>query len=150
MTDIERYAGGLDLPNDPLAAALVALAQARLREVEMARAVAEVAAQTTDLAAQVEQVVMESADNRDWMTLRGFVKRYAVDVPDSSDAGLSRLGMQVKAWHDRLGYHYDQGGAFSSTYGKINKWQVRHLYTFFTSSGYTLNRAQYESDRPGR
>ncbi len=96
--------------------------------------------------ARIDRVEAVAAENREYMTLRGFILRYQVRVDDTSDSYLSHLGMKATVWHRDQHLSYRQGGGFHQSYGRVNQYRVANLARFFRLNNYPFNETLYQSD----
>lgn len=99
-------------------------------------------AEIKDQVARLEPVM----ENRDWVTLRGFVVRYNVQIPERSDPYLSQLGAKIAQWHSALNLHYRRGGSFHTSYGKVNQYNCKHLAKYFRDTGTRFDETAFGED----
>lgn len=127
--------------NDPVMVTLLQLlATMRQDQIDMRQ-------HHVDMVERVERIETESAENREWMTLRGFVLRYKVTpIPDTSDAGLSKLGSKIAAWHTSLGKNYRRRSGFHATYGAVNQYRTANLAEYFDQSGHSVDHGLLDRD----
>lgn len=140
--DIEKFSGsGGDIEgNDPVMGilqALIVIRQEQNHTTEMVHKMSH----------EVDRMKATAAENTEWMTLRGFVRRYVTEYVDTSDPGLSRLGGKIKSWHEALGRDYRRRGGFHATYGAVNQYHVDNLFDYFSSCGMQMDEELFASDK---
>ena len=134
-------------PDTAAALALQSVIDVAQQTLSLIRRQSELAAELEDQRDRISQVEQNAAHSREWIALAGFVNRYRVSHVDTDVESMSRLGRLIRKWHVDNGLHFKQKGAYDQRFGSVNGWQVRHLYSYFKGSGYTLDEDQYRADQ---